>query len=73
MGVTLNGSAGGRNGWCGLEECTGAGRPQAVHQARAVLEVIDEATTGGLTDQARDGRPDDVRALTLAGSTGELR
>jgi uncharacterized protein (DUF2267 family) len=56
-----------------MEERTGADRPQAVYQVRVVLEVIDEATTGGLMDKVRDALPADVRALTLAGSSGEMR
>ena len=52
---------------------TGEDRPQAVFQARTVLEVVDEATTGGLIDRVRDALPGDVRELTVAGSTGPLR
>jgi uncharacterized protein (DUF2267 family) len=52
---------------------SGAPRPQAVYQARVVLEIIDEATTGGLMDRVRDALPADVRELTLAGSAGEMR
>lgn len=56
-----------------VAERSGADRPQAVYQARVVFELLDEATTGGLMDRVREALPDDVRTLTSAGSTGELR
>lgn len=54
-------------------ERSGADRPQAVYQARVVFELLDEATTGGLMERVREALPDDVRTLTHAGSTGEMR
>ncbi|MBF6327817.1 DUF2267 domain-containing protein [Nocardia transvalensis] len=44
----------------------------ATYQARVVLEVLDEATTGGLIDRLREALPDDLRSLTDAGSSGTL-
>lgn len=46
--------------------------PWATYLARVVLEVVDEATQGGIMDKVRDSLPDDIRALTTAGSTGEM-
>lgn len=55
-----------------VAERSGADRQQAAYRARVVLEVIEEASSGRLMDRVRDALPDDLRALTLAGSTGEL-
>lgn len=46
--------------------------PQAAYWARAVLEVLGEATEGGILDKVRNALPDDVRTLIDAGSTGSL-
>lgn len=46
--------------------------PAAVYRARVVLELVDQATTGGLVGKARDALPDDLRALIDAGSSGQL-
>lgn len=51
---------------------SGADDPRAVYAARVVLEVVEEATTGGLMDKVRDALPDDLRALLDAGSSGQL-
>lgn len=53
-----------------VAERSGAERPQAAYQARVIFEVMDEATTGGLMDRVRDALPDDVRELTVSGSSG---
>ncbi|MEY9212503.1 DUF2267 domain-containing protein [Thermobifida halotolerans] len=44
--------------------------PKAAHMARVVFEILDEATTGSTMDKVRHSLPDDLRQLTLAGSTG---
>jgi hypothetical protein len=46
--------------------------PAATYRARVVLELLDEATTGGLMDEMTEGLPDDVRTLIEAGSSGRL-
>jgi uncharacterized protein (DUF2267 family) len=46
--------------------------PAAMYQARVVLELVDEATTGGMVDKVRDALPDDLRALIDAGSSGQV-
>ncbi|KUP96971.1 DUF2267 domain-containing protein [Thermobifida cellulosilytica] len=38
--------------------------------ARVVFGVLDEATTGSTMDKVRHSLPDDLRELTLAGSSG---
>lgn len=46
--------------------------PTAAYRARVVLEVLGEATSGGMLDKVRDSLPQDVRALVDAGSTGSV-
>jgi len=43
--------------------------PQAAYRARAVFEMVDEATNGAMIEKVRDAVPDDVRSLIDAGST----
>jgi uncharacterized protein (DUF2267 family) len=52
-----------------VSERTGTDPQQAAYQARVVFEVVEEASSGGLMDKVRHALPDDVRELTLAGST----
>jgi uncharacterized protein (DUF2267 family) len=49
---------------CGLDT------PQAVHAARCVIEIVDEATEGGLTDRIRQSLDEDLAQVLFAGSTG---
>lgn len=42
---------------------------QAAFLARAVFEVVEEATQGSVMAKVRDSLPADVRALVVAGST----
>lgn len=42
----------------------------AAYGARAVLEVLEEATTGGLAGTVREALPADIRQLLDAGSQG---
>ena len=46
--------------------------PTAAFRARVVLEVLREATTGGVVDKVRESLPEDVRTLVDAGSTGSM-
>ncbi|MDA0566323.1 DUF2267 domain-containing protein [Streptomonospora sp. S1-112] len=46
-----------------------ADRSQASYAARAVFEVLDEATVNVMT-KVRGGLPEDLRRFTLAGSRG---
>lgn len=52
-----------------ISERSGAEPQQAAYQARVVFEVLEEASSGGLMDKVRHALPEDVRTLTLAGST----
>lgn len=51
----------------------GEPEPQAIYSARVVLEVVREATTGGIVGSVRDSLPEDLRRLVDAGSSGPLR
>lgn len=53
-----------------VAERAGVDRPRAAHLARAVFEVVDEATSGGVTAKVRASLPPDIRNLISAGSTG---
>lgn len=53
-----------------VAERAGADEPRAAHLARAVFEVVDEATQGTITTKVRETLPPDIRALISAGSTG---
>ena len=44
--------------------------PQASHNARAVFELLEEATTGGVMDRVRQALPQDLRRLATQGSGG---
>ena len=55
-----------------VAERAGAREPDAVYAARVVLEVVDEATTGGLIGKVRESLPEDIRDLLDAGSEGQL-
>lgn len=46
--------------------------PDAVHHARAVLSVVQEAVTQGEIDKLRAQLPDDYDALFESGSEGEM-
>ena len=46
--------------------------PAAAFHARVVLEVVSEATTGGIMDKVRQSLPDDLTALMNVGSQGGL-
>lgn len=46
--------------------------PTAIYHSRVVLELVDEATTGGVMEKVREALPADLRVLVDAGSSGEL-
>lgn len=50
----------------------GVRQQQAAFLVRAVIEVVDEATRGGLMEKVDDALPDDIRQLVTAGSTGNF-
>lgn len=54
-----------------VTEREGVDKPDAVHHARVVLEVTEEATTGKLMDKVREQLPEDYQRL-FAGSTGKM-
>lgn len=49
---------------------SGADTPKAVHEARSVVEVLEEATQGALTDRIRGSLDDELADVLFAGSTG---
>ncbi|ONK16009.1 DUF2267 domain-containing protein [Streptomyces sp. MP131-18] len=53
-----------------VAERSGADVPKAVHEARCVVEVTDEATVGGLADKIRTSLDDDLADVLFAGSSG---
>jgi len=48
----------------------GTERPKAVHEARSVIEVVEEATQGALTERIRGSLDDELADVLFAGSTG---
>ncbi|MER6145233.1 DUF2267 domain-containing protein [Streptomyces sparsogenes] len=44
--------------------------PKAVHDARSVIEVVDEAVQGNLTDRIRQSLDEELSQILFAGSTG---
>ncbi len=55
-----------------VSEAEGVELPQAVFHARVVLEVVEEATTGGLFAKLRDQLPDEWDRLFEAGAEGRM-
>jgi uncharacterized protein (DUF2267 family) len=55
-----------------VTEREGVDQPDAVFHARAVLEVTDEATTGGLMTKVREQLPDEFDRLFDAGSEDRM-
>jgi uncharacterized protein (DUF2267 family) len=53
-----------------VAERAGAEPPKAVHEARSVVEVLEEATQGGLTDRIRQSLDDELASVLFSGSTG---
>lgn len=46
--------------------------PKAVHEARSVVEVVGEATQGGLTDKLRQSLDAETATVLFAGSKGHV-
>ena len=55
-----------------VSEREGVQRAQAAFHARAVLEVVDEATQGSVLTKVRDQLPDEFDRLFEAGSQGRM-
>lgn len=51
----------------------GVDQPDAAFHARVLIEVVTEATTGGLMPKIREQFPDEFAPLFEAGSTGRMR
>jgi uncharacterized protein (DUF2267 family) len=51
----------------------GMRKQDAAFHARCVLEVVDEATTGGTTTHLKDELPEEFRPIFEAGSRGEMK
>jgi uncharacterized protein (DUF2267 family) len=49
---------------------SGADTPKAVHEARCVIEVVDEATQGALMQRVRQSLDDELADVLFAGSAG---
>lgn len=56
-----------------VAEREGSGLPKAIHDARCVIEVADEATDGTLEAKVRPVLDDDLAEVLLAGSQGGVR
>lgn len=56
-----------------VTEREGVDKPEAVFHARVVMEVTDEATTGGLMPKVREQFPGEFDRLFEAGSSGGMR
>ncbi|GAA4419416.1 hypothetical protein GCM10023169_10060 [Georgenia halophila] len=54
-----------------ITDRTGADAPDAVFQARSVLEVVGDAVQGGLMDNVAAALPDDIKGF-LGGRSGKL-
>jgi uncharacterized protein (DUF2267 family) len=50
---------------------SGADTPKAVHEARCVMEVVSEATTGSVLDKVRQSLDEPLANTLFAGSTGD--
>jgi uncharacterized protein (DUF2267 family) len=46
--------------------------PKAVHEARCVMEVVGQATEGGLTDKVRKSIDEELASVLFAGSQGHV-
>lgn len=47
--------------------------PQAIHHARAVIEVVEEATQGGTADKVRHSLDEGLAGVLFSGSKGRSR
>ncbi|GAB3223587.1 hypothetical protein GCM10027447_11460 [Glycomyces halotolerans] len=46
--------------------------PDATYHSRVVLEMVSQATTGGVMEKVHDSLPEDLRPLIDAGASGRL-
>jgi uncharacterized protein (DUF2267 family) len=53
-----------------VAERAGVKEQRAAFLVRAVMEVVDEATTGSVAAKVEHSLPDDIRELVTAGSSG---
>lgn len=51
-----------------VSERSGRDEPQAAHDARVVMAVVDEATSGGVVDKVAEALPEDVNQFLSAES-----
>ncbi|WP_406729069.1 DUF2267 domain-containing protein [Streptomyces sp. GD-15H] len=50
----------------------GEDKAKATHEARTVMELVGEATQGGLTDKVRQSLDDELARILFAGSSGGI-
>ena len=50
----------------------GADTAKATYEARCVMEIVGEATQGGVLDHVRQSLDDELAAILFAGSTGGI-
>ncbi len=55
-----------------VAERAGTSYPKAIHEARCVIEVADEATEGTLGSQVRPSLDADLDSVLFAGSSGHV-
>jgi uncharacterized protein (DUF2267 family) len=55
-----------------VAERAGADKAKATHEARTVMELLGEATQGGMTDKVRQSLDDELARVLFAGSTGGI-
>ncbi|MBO8196938.1 DUF2267 domain-containing protein [Streptomyces smyrnaeus] len=48
----------------------GADPPKAVHEARTVVELLEEATQGSVTEHIRQSLDEELASILFSGSTG---
>lgn len=55
-----------------VSERSGFQEPQALFTARAVFEVVDEATQGQVMHKVQDALPPDVQTILTSGASGRM-
>lgn len=56
-----------------VSDRSGMGAPQATYAARVVIEMVGEATEGGVLDKVRDSLSEELRPLVTTGSKGNMQ
>lgn len=59
--------------WEKVSEREGEDLPEAVHHARAVVDVMQQAVSAGSINKLRDALPEEYDTLFESGSEGELK